>query len=74
MVKISIVFTGRQMAHPEFGPKLLQKIMGMLEDQVEKDREARFEGRRFVTIIKGAKGQVKKQESQNETENQKSGS
>ena len=74
LVKISIVFTGRQMAHQEFGPKLLQKIMGYFVGIAEKDRQERFEGRRFVTIIKGVKGQVKKLESKNETENQKSSS
>src|SRR4030042_2514532 len=44
LVKISIVFTGRQMAHPAFGLKMLQKIMGNLGDTVEKEREGRFEG------------------------------
>ena len=62
------------MAHQEFGPKLLQKIMGYLVGIAEKDREARFEGRRFVTMIKGIKVQAKRKESQNETENQKSSS
>ncbi|MBI2327648.1 translation initiation factor IF-3 [Candidatus Curtissbacteria bacterium] len=54
LVKISIIFTGRQMAHQEFGPKLLQKIMTYLPDaQVEKT--GRFEGRRFVAVIKCVK-------------------
>lgn len=42
------------MAHQEFGPKLLQKIMTYLPDaQVEKT--GRFEGRRFVAVIKCVK-------------------
>ncbi len=55
MVKISIVFKGRQMAHQEFGPKRLTEIMSLLEGLGEQDRQARFEGRRYVTFIKPTK-------------------
>lgn len=55
LVKISIVFTGRQMAHQEFGPKLLEKIMATLEGVAEKDKPEHFEGRRFVTFVKPTK-------------------
>lgn len=89
IVKISIQFKGRQMAHTEFGPKLLEKILFELSEIAEQDREARFEGRRYVTIVKPKKGVVQKRhsqegskeskpkkdtEKQNETENQKSSS
>lgn len=52
LVKISIVFKGRQMAHQEFGPKLLDRILVELATLAEKEREGRFEGRRFVTFLK----------------------
>lgn len=55
MVKISIVFKGRQMAHQEFGPKRLTEIMALVEGLGEQDRQARFEGRRYVTFIKPTK-------------------
>lgn len=55
LVKISIVFTGRQMAHTEFGPKLLERILRELSDIAETEREAKFEGRRFVTMIRPTK-------------------
>lgn len=55
LVKVSVVFTGRQMAHQQFGYKLLQKMMSLLP-QVEKERPERFEGRRLVTVIRGVKG------------------
>lgn len=55
LVKISIVFTGRQMAHTEFGPKLLEKIMEVLVEVAEKERGEKFEGRRFITIIRPQK-------------------
>ncbi len=44
------------MAHTEFGPRLLQRILGIFEGQATIDREARFEGRRYVSVIRGIKG------------------
>ena len=52
LVKISVVFKGRQMAHQEFGPKLLDRILAELESIAEKERDGRFEGRRFVSYLK----------------------
>ena len=69
MVKITVVFKGRQMAHTEFGPKRLDEIMRELEGFAELDRPARFEGRRFATIIKPAKGSKTNKEEPNENKN-----
>ena len=55
LVKITIVFKGRRMAHEEFGPKLLERLMADLEGMAQQDRPPRMEGRRFVTIIKPTK-------------------
>lgn len=73
MVKVSIVFLGRQMAHQEFGPRLLTRIMSTLEGMGKLDREPRFEGRRYITIVKPEKGAVK-QANENQNKNQKSSS
>ena len=59
------------MVHTEFGPKMLDKIMASLEGKAEQEREARFEGRRYVTVIRPAKGTVKA-EPKNESKDQKS--
>lgn len=77
LVKISIVFTGRQMAHQEFGPKLLERIMAQID--AEKERPERMEGRRLNTIVRGTKKAQAREEEQkqepsvekkeNETEN-----
>ena len=64
LVKISVVFTGRQMAHQEFGPKMIARVMLALETLAQQDRESRFEGRRYVTLVKPMKGKVA-----NETKN-----
>lgn len=68
LVKISIVFKGRQMAHQEFGPKLLGKILDYFNGQVQTERPARMEGRRFVTTIRAQKGT----KTNGQTENEKS--
>ena len=69
LVKVSIVFLGRQMAHQEFGPKLLARITTALEGIGQQEREARFEGRRYITIVKPTKEAIK-----SETKDQKSSS
>ena len=78
LVKISIIFRGRQITHQEFGHRLLTKIISSLEGIAEKDRPERWEGKRLVTIIRPAKGSQKNIEQQvpinNETENQESSS
>ena len=60
MVKLSVVFKGRQMAHTEFGPRLLERILGLLNGMAELDRPGRFEGRRFVSTLKPNKNFVQK--------------
>ena len=59
LVKITIVFKGRQMTHTEFGPKLLEKIMSTFSEIAEKDRPETMMGRRLITIIKPIKKQKK---------------
>lgn len=50
-VKITIKFTGRQIAKKEFGFQILQKMIEGLKDCAKVDREAHFEGKLLVTII-----------------------
>ena len=50
------------MAHLEFGPRLLDRIMTDLTNLAEKDRPERMEGRRLVTVIKPTKGAHIRQE------------
>lgn len=56
-VKLTIKFKGREMAHPENGHKVLQQVLGLWEDKIVIEREAKFEGRN-LTIIVGANKQV----------------
>lgn len=56
LVKITVVFKGRQMTHTEFGPKVLDRIMTKLSGEAELDRAERMEGKRFTTVLRAAKG------------------
>lgn len=60
LVKITVVFKGRQMTHTEFGPKVLKRVMDHLQDEAVQDRVERMEGKRFVTVLRAAKSQPKK--------------
>lgn len=64
LVKVSIVFRGRQMIHTEFGPKLLDRIKALLEGEAEQERASRFEGKRYVSILKPTKTIIQKAQQQ----------
>lgn len=68
LVKIAIRFKGAQMAHQEFGPKLLTRILQNLESIATEDRIAKMEGRAYVTILKPvAKSEKPKEPETHET-------
>lgn len=50
-VKITVKFTGRQMAHTEFGYKLLTKIKDELGKLAKTEREERLEGRNLSILF-----------------------
>ena len=47
-VKISVKFSGRQMAHPEFGHKIFNQFREELKDKAKVEREPKFEGKQLV--------------------------
>jgi len=50
-VKLTISFRGRQMAHPELGRNLLEKILLMVQDIAQADGPSRMEGRNLSTLL-----------------------
>ncbi len=50
-VKLTISFRGRQMAHPELGRNLLEKILQMVQDVAQADGSSRMEGRNLSTLL-----------------------
>ena len=50
-VKITLRFRGRELAHPELGMKLLQKVKGDFEPVAKVEYEPRMEGRQMIMIL-----------------------
>lgn len=55
-VKVTVRFTGRQMAHTEFGVQLLDQVLKELSEISTIEREPQFEGRRYFAMILPKKG------------------
>lgn len=55
-VKLTVKFGGREIAHPEFGFKLLEKAEALLNEQAEKDSEPKMMGRNLSVSLKPTKG------------------
>jgi translation initiation factor IF-3 len=50
-VKISLMFRGREIAHPEFGREMLNRILEELKDQIALEQAPRLEGRNMIMIL-----------------------
>jgi len=50
-VKISLLFRGREIAHPEFGRDMLNRILKEVKDQTVLEQAPRLEGRNMVMIL-----------------------
>ena len=50
-VKITIMFRGREITHPEIGLKLLQRMTELLKEMVSIDRQPAMDQRRMITIL-----------------------
>ena len=51
-LKITIMFRGREMTRIEAGAELLQKVVNILEEIAEVDKESSLEGRRMSVILR----------------------
>lgn len=50
-VRLVVRFTGRQMAHPEFGHKILSRAIDSLSEISKVDKEPKFEGRQLIAML-----------------------
>jgi translation initiation factor IF-3 len=53
-VKITIMFRGRELAHPEFGREILERVVGATKDLCQADHEVaatRLEGRNMTLVL-----------------------
>lgn len=51
-VRIQIFYRGREMAHRELGYDLINKIIGMLEEDATKEHEPQMAGRNLSVVIR----------------------
>ena len=50
-VKVTMMFRGRQMAHPELGREVLDRVAAVLADIGKIEQEARLEGRNMTMLM-----------------------
>ena len=50
-VKVTIMFRGREMSHPELGRELLDRVAEVIKDQGSVERTAKLEGRNMSMIV-----------------------
>jgi len=55
-VKITLRYRGREMAHQEFGVRLLERIRGELEPHATVEQFPKMEGRQLVMVMSPKKG------------------
>jgi len=63
-VKLVVRFAGRQITHPEFGVKVLDKAVNSLSDISKIERERHFEGRQLIVILSPEKNKNGKEKNQ----------
>jgi translation initiation factor IF-3 len=54
-VKITIMFRGREMAHPELGKKILDRIAEQVKDVANIEAAPRVDGRNMVMVLAPSK-------------------
>jgi len=54
-VKVSVIFRGREITHPDLGKDLLEKLAKDLEGEVTVERTAVMDGRRMIMILSPGK-------------------
>jgi translation initiation factor IF-3 len=64
--KITLRFRGREMAHQEFGVRLLERLRGDLEPYAVVEQFPRMEGRQMVMVLSPRKKEVKVAKSKSE--------
>ena len=57
-VKVTIMFRGRELSHPELGREILQRVAAQLKDLVTIERDAKLEGKNMIMIL-APKAQIK---------------
>jgi translation initiation factor IF-3 len=62
-VKVTIMFRGRELAHPEFGHKILERVVEAVKDLSQEDfnpNQQRIEGRNMTIVLSPSKSAASK--------------
>lgn len=59
-VRLIVKFMGRQIAHPEFGKDVMQKVIDALASISKLERDPHFEGKQLIAILSPDKSGAKK--------------
>jgi len=62
-VKLSVMFRGREIVHPEIGQQLLKRVQEKLQDVAAVDKPPTMEGRFMNMILSPAAAKVQKKEA-----------
>lgn len=62
-VKLTIRFRGREMAHPDLGRQILDRVVGKLEGHGVVEQQPVFEGRAMSLVVAPAKSKKPKKEA-----------
>lgn len=62
-VRLIVKFMGRQIAHPEFGKDIMQKVINALSNMSKLEREPHFEGKSLIAILSPNKSGVRRANS-----------
>ncbi|WIM07099.1 MAG: translation initiation factor IF-3 [Candidatus Nitricoxidivorans perseverans] len=57
--KITLRFRGREMAHQEFGMRMLERIKGDLQEVAQVEQFPKMEGRQLIMVLAPTKKQIK---------------
>jgi translation initiation factor IF-3 len=58
-VKITILFRGREITHPELGKALLERVASSLQEEAIVERTPVLDGKRMIMVLAPVKQQVK---------------
>ena len=68
-VKVTMMFRGREITHPELGWKLLQRMTETLDDIASLERQAILDGKRMNVILAPDSAKIKEKEESKESQN-----
>ena len=69
-VKVSVLFRGREITHPDIGINILKRMAEAVEDQAKLEQVPNMEGRLLSIILAPIPAAAKKQEPKKEAEEQ----